>query len=349
MKRSTAIVTGWCLLTLVAGLAPATGADRPAFDRSRAQMLDSTLFQPFDVTTTYPLSELATPDIDEVDDSELLLIMMHPAGELAFFTRQLAYHHIAQGDLNGQPWLVSFCRVCNSGACFDPTVNGRVLHFRVIGLYHGLPILTDAETHSLWDHITGECLDGPLKGESLPSYNLLHLTVAQARRTKPELRVAVSDHRLEPPVFSPHAANPKLRSTFLHYMGTSLGPVDNRRDTLDLGLGLWTDRAARYYPLDQLESHGGWLCDTLDGRPLLAFLDPVSHVPGALWLEAKSVIPGDAEFILDRGRVIRDGQLFSADGNPLPVERPLQMFTRWYGFAATFPDCSVFLLIGNSP
>jgi hypothetical protein len=34
--------------------------------------------------------------------------MDHPAGRLAFLTDQMAYHHVAQGEMNGEPWMVSF-------------------------------------------------------------------------------------------------------------------------------------------------------------------------------------------------------------------------------------------------
>jgi hypothetical protein len=34
--------------------------------------------------------------------------MEHPAGLLAFLTDQMVYHHVAQGETNGEPWMVSF-------------------------------------------------------------------------------------------------------------------------------------------------------------------------------------------------------------------------------------------------
>jgi hypothetical protein len=35
------------------------------------------------------------------------------------------------------------------------------------------------------------------------------------------------------------------------------------------------------------------------------------------------------------------GVLMSRDGKRQNVERPQQMFTRWYGFSLTFPGCEV--------
>jgi hypothetical protein len=35
--------------------------------------------------------------------------MDHPeAGRLALVTDQMAYHHVAQGEIAGEPWMVSF-------------------------------------------------------------------------------------------------------------------------------------------------------------------------------------------------------------------------------------------------
>ena len=50
---------------------------------------------------------------------------------------------------------------------------------------------------------------------------------------------------------------------------------------------------------------------------------------------------GDA-IRFDSGAVLRDGVLLDPAGAPLPLRRPQQMSTRWYGFAFTFPGCGVY-------
>lgn len=37
-----------------------------------------------------------------------VLIMEHSKGRLALVTDQMAYHHTAQGEIDGEPWMVSF-------------------------------------------------------------------------------------------------------------------------------------------------------------------------------------------------------------------------------------------------
>jgi hypothetical protein len=34
--------------------------------------------------------------------------MEHDAGALALLTQQMSYHHLAQGEMAGEPWMVSF-------------------------------------------------------------------------------------------------------------------------------------------------------------------------------------------------------------------------------------------------
>ena len=57
--------------------------------------------------------------------------------------------------------------VCNSGASLVPTVNGKMHRFNNVGLYDGLFVMQDTETGTLWRHIDGQALYGPMVGRSL--------------------------------------------------------------------------------------------------------------------------------------------------------------------------------------
>lgn len=117
MQESTfAILIGrslrLALLPLLALLTPVRShAQEPAssdgsFDISRAWISDSTIFEPFHVTETRPLREALADGA--VHEDTPLLVMEHEAGKLALLTEQMAYHHIAQGKMAGEPWMVSF-------------------------------------------------------------------------------------------------------------------------------------------------------------------------------------------------------------------------------------------------
>ena len=50
----------------------------------------------------------------------------------------------------------------------------------------------DHQTGSYWDHITGECLHGPLKGRQLALAPLRHMRADQALAQFPDARIARS-------------------------------------------------------------------------------------------------------------------------------------------------------------
>ncbi len=78
----------------------------PDFDINRATLSDKDVFQPFYVKTTRPLREaLASGDVHE--DTSILL-MEGNRKALALLTQQMCYHHVAQGEIAGEPWMVSF-------------------------------------------------------------------------------------------------------------------------------------------------------------------------------------------------------------------------------------------------
>ncbi len=264
-----------------------------------------------------------------------------------------------------------------------PTIDGRMHHFINVGLYDALFVMQDTESRTLWNHITGEALYGPLVGRSLgPLGNLLQMSVTQALEVYPEAQVAISERmyfaggrqfgtaggfgprgggpaRGDGPasrgggsgaVAGPGAGRgrgsgvgPDTRNAALMPMfEVTLGKEDARRPRMDLGLGIWTDGTRRYYPVAAIRERGDAFVHELDGRPLLVYVDPDTNTPAALFVEARSAKVDGQQIRLDTGAVVRSGVLYGADGRRLAVTRPQQIFTRWYGFALTFPGPQVY-------
>ena len=63
-------------------------------------------FEPFLVSETEPMRPAMSAG--KLQDDTRLLVMDHPAGLLAFLTDQMTYHHVAQGEIDDEPWMVSF-------------------------------------------------------------------------------------------------------------------------------------------------------------------------------------------------------------------------------------------------
>jgi len=213
-------------------------------------------------------------------------------------------------------------------------------HFENVGLYDALFVMQDVETRTLWSHITGEALYGELAGYRMPVSNLLQMTVTQALEMAPDIRVAISDQPITRRPGANGVDNPDAELTPM--FSETLGQEDTRRERMELGLGLWSERARKYYPVVTLRERGGAILDEFDGDTVLVWLDPLTSTPSALFIDATSVEVANREIRLDGGRVLRGGVVYAADNQSVPVGLPQQLFTRWYGFSLTFPGAEIY-------
>lgn len=228
--------------------------------------------------------------------------------------------------------------------------------FENVGLYDGLFVMQDVESKTLWNHITGEALYGPHVGRTLgPMGNMLQTSAAQALARNRDVHVAISSRpyfargRRRGPGDEPEAGpraggryepgNPNARLTpaFIDTLGTE----DLRLPRMTMGLGIVTDATTRFYPMESIDERGT-VIDDLDGRRILLHVDPTTFTPAALFVDARSATLEDREVRLDTGGVVRDGLLYDADGTQIAAGRPQQFFSRWYGFALTFPQPEIF-------
>ena len=111
---------------------------------------------------------------------------------------------------------------------------------------------------------------------------------------------------------------------------------------MDLGLGLWTDTDARYYPLDVVRENGRALVDTFDDEKVLVYIDPQNFVLAAIRVEGENPQWEDDVLRLSDGTRIEEGIVYDANGQRSEAPRPLQVFTRWYGFSLTFPHTGIY-------
>lgn len=68
---------------------------------------ETLLFSTFRVEDTRSLAEMLDQG-ELAEDAELLLSVREGAPALALLRRQMAYHHVAQGTHDGEPYLVFF-------------------------------------------------------------------------------------------------------------------------------------------------------------------------------------------------------------------------------------------------
>src|SRR5260370_12085989 len=233
-------------------------------------------------------------------------------------------------------------------------MDGQLHHFTNVGLYDGLFVMQDTESKTLWTHVAGEALYGPLVGHSLgPARNLLQMNVKQALAMDAKMQVAISDRIYfaggrqfgsagGPPNGGTRQHGPDPNAEMGDRFVPTLGKEDQRRPRMELGLGVWTSATHRYYPLASIREHDGAFIDQLDGRKVLIFVNSETNTPAALFVNASTAKMQGGEIRLDNGAVMRDGVLLDRGGKRQLVERPQQVFRPWYGFALTFPGCEVF-------
>lgn len=199
--------------------------------------------------------------------------------------------------------------MCNSGVGLIPRVGDRSLSLSAGGLYNGLVLLIDDETRTYWDHISGEALYGELAGTRLRRFPVRHTTAKAAQVRYPALEVVLADSGLLGRLYGLFLSRRTVGTQGFFppgFRGT-MGALDDRLPDRTQGLGVIVDDVACFYPSDLLTRPA---TVDLGGRRLRVALGEDDEVP-------------TAEPI--------DGQ-----------ERPFQLYTRWYGFSFSFPECEIY-------
>jgi Protein of unknown function (DUF3179) len=181
-------------------------------------------------------------------------------------------------------------------------VTGKVHHFSAGGLYNGLVLLIDDETRTYWDHITGEAVHGDLQGATLANWPIEMTNAQTALKNDPKLLL----HRSKPTLLGRlmvwgHRLFPRKMPP--NFRGT-MGQPDDRQPEMEIGLGVVANGVRRFYPKRSINEG---IHDEINGRAIHIRIGE-DFVPVATW----------------------------DDGS-----RPLQLFTRWYGFSYTYPGCEV--------
>ena len=172
-------------------------------------------------------------------------------------------------------------------------------------------ILIDQETHSLWDHITGEAIDGPLKGYQLDVWPIHLTTIRAALNEFPDIEISVSTYRSVRKWFAatlyPKFIHARVLLPFF-FRWTMQSKPDPRLPELTQGLGVVVDGRAKYYPLSAIPLDG--LEDRWLNRTLRVQRSRMDSVPRAFWNNT--------------------------------ADEPMQLLTRWYGFSFTYRDCEIY-------
>lgn len=99
-------------------------------------------------------------------------------------------HGVINDVVGGTPVVATWCELCSNGIIYERTVRGRTLTFGVSGyLWNRSVVMYDQETDSLWGHMVGEAMQGPMLGAELTMLPAQVSTWADWKTRYPETTV----------------------------------------------------------------------------------------------------------------------------------------------------------------
>lgn len=112
-----------------------------------------------------------------LSDSSIVVAVNFDGDARAYPVRYIQYHHQVRDTIAGKPIMVTYCNVCRTGRVYEPSVNGKLEDFRLVGMDHFNAMFEDRTTKSWWRQSTGEAVTGTLKGMVLPEVECSQLTL----------------------------------------------------------------------------------------------------------------------------------------------------------------------------
>lgn len=301
------------------------------------------VFPTIEAKSYRPLEDALTGGV--VDAREKLMVFTVGDSTISVLFNQIAYHHVAQGRYDNIDWAAAFCACCNMGTAFKPAIDGNIHHFSATGVYHGMAIIRDKETGSYWEHATGECIHGKLRGRQLEIIPARYLLAEQLLASIPLALIVTANQS-----WFQRLLDRLLMKEFLTPEGHMPAPfrlsmvkADNRLAEMQLGLGVWIRGKARFYSMQTLEAHNNVLFDTFSQTKLLIYVDPATHVPAAHRCNASSYTWEGDTLVLNTGERILNGFIRVGESKMRPLDTPEQQFVRWFAFAWKFPDCEIYM------
>jgi len=265
-------------------------------------------------------------------------------------------HHVANLTLDERPVLIAFCEACSSGIAFDPVVNGRLLTFHLVGTFDGSILIADYETNSYWTPLTGEALEGPLKGARLKQTEIVQCRWSEWLELHPQSLVAYGSEQLR----KGHGFDKTPGGADKALLYLMLKPLDGRLPFNDLILGVTTGSEARAYSLLALDAGPGRsgeniaVDDNVGGDEIV-----VLHKRGS-WLAAafsRRLGGQTLRFGLDKdGRFIDSiyhshwsyqGEALDGPAIGKKMSSVTSRVEEWYVWAAFYPKTSIFA--GRAP
>jgi Protein of unknown function (DUF3179) len=186
-----------------------------------------------------------------VNDSDPVLGVTISGESRAYPIAFLSWHEIVNDVVGGVPIAITWCPLCYTGIVYARVINGQTLTFGVSGkLWANGLIMYDHETDSLWSHVAGQAIVGPMQGSLLQMIPAIHTNWNAWKQISP--KTSVLD-----PGRSPYRRDYNMDPYESYYSSHDTGIIatryeDQRLDPKALVIGLRLDGVVKAYPFTSL-------------------------------------------------------------------------------------------------
>jgi len=310
-------------------------------------------------------------EADYLNDSDYVLGVTLNGESRAYPTRFLWWHHIindsiGKAESGGQvPIAVTYCSVCNTGICYDPTLDGKALKIDFYGLYNGVVVLCERETESVVLQVEGRFVTGALAGKQLAPKPTLDTTWGKWKLLHPNTLVMSPTPEFQRWYSPKDQPEPRGYDRFpAPFFRPTVTRGDKRLPPFDKVLAVTVVQPQkkksepervirRAYPIKALQEANGVLNDKVGKVSMTVFLDTETVTANAF----SSVL--DGKTLLFEARKQEDGKFAFYDKETesrwniegLAEEGTLagkslarieNHLSQWYGWSAYFPDTSIY-------
>lgn len=140
---------------------------------------------------------LTTKENNAIPEDAVVIAVNINGDQRAYPVRYIGYHHQVRDKAGGKDIMITYCTVCHTGRVYQPTIEGKLENFRLVGMDHFNAMFEDATTKSWWRQANGEAVAGKLKGKKLQEVLSIQTTVKAFFEMYPQGRIMQAD-----PVFS---------------------------------------------------------------------------------------------------------------------------------------------------
>ena len=253
--------------------------------------------------------------------------------------RILVWHEIVNDNIGDFPVLITYCPLCQSGVAFSREIRGRPVEFGTSGkLYNSNLVMYDRLTDSYWYQITGQAIAGELTGLRLEKRPIETVKWEDWKAAHPDTLVLstdtgfLRDYNTDP--YGDYYTSEDVYFPLEH--------TDDRLHPKTFGYAIEINRAAKFYPRDEL-AKAGIVNDMLGGKDILVVQDPET---GAIRIFDRNFTGNILAFEIQDGKLIDDFGSewnFNGQGTEGILTQVIGEDLFWFSWAADHPDTELFI------